>query len=107
MYPLSGFYLDGYTGVSVDTMAIIGIMDAYNNIGQFRFLYNMWGSGHQNGWKANLITTVIPAIQILNNGGWNSNNYATSLLEAGGIDVSQSMMPNAPGFGTPLPVPGR
>ena len=64
------------SSVSLDTLSITSMMDTYNTIGS-NTKYNAWGSGHENDWWDNQLDRYTNSF---NNGGWNSNNFATSIL---------------------------
>ena len=65
------------SSVSLDTLSITSMMDTYNTIGS-NTKYNAWGSGHENDWWDNQLDRYTNSF---NNGGWNSNNFATSILK--------------------------
>lgn len=90
------------SSVSIDTLSITAMMDAYYRYGSSSSLlpYNALGGGNQNSWLTNQAHSYY---SVFNDGGWNSNNFATSILDSGGIYSDQSMMPWAPSFGTSLP----
>ena len=87
------------SSVSLDTLSITSMMDTYNTIGS-NTKYNAWGSGHENDWWDNQLDRYTNSF---NNGGWNSNNCATSILHSGGIGSYENSFGSAPSFGTPLP----
>lgn len=73
--------------------------DAYHTIGS-NTKYNAWGGGDENDrWddQPNSYTNSFKS------GGWNSNNFATSILHPGGIGSYQNFFGSASSFGTPLP----
>lgn len=88
--------------LSADSASIINMLDAYSylNIDSNKQPYNGWCCGNNNSWFDNKLQSIYPAFY---DGGWNSNNFATSILDSGGIYSNPSMLPNSPGFGTPLP----
>lgn len=88
--------------LSADSASIINMLDAYSylSVGSNKQPYNAFCCGSSNSWLNNKLNSIYPAFY---DGGWNSNNFATSILDSGGVNSNSKMLPSSPGFGTSLP----